>query len=178
MENGTDWRWLASRSAAWAALFAAGVAAGAALVGVLLPLFAPALQAMDQGMSQARALSENALVAGIFLKNATVVLLVVLLGKPTRGIVPALVCLQNSLLIGALASALHGAQGLAWWRFALFLAPHGVFELPAIFLACAIGMLAWPTARRLRLALVPLGLLAVAAVVEVYVTPVLGSRLI
>ena len=60
------------------------------------------------------------LIAGIFL-----------------GIPPLLSAVTNGVVIGYVLSKTYEIGGLAiWWR----LLPHGIFELPAVFIALGMGM--------------------------------------
>jgi uncharacterized membrane protein SpoIIM required for sporulation len=115
--------------------------------------------------------------AGVFLKNASVVLLCVSLGRATRGLFPVFVSVVNGLLLGCLAGTL-ASVGIPVWRFAAALAPHGAFELPAIFAACGIGVLALGVRERLRKSVPVLAILAVAAAVEVTVSPMVANFLL
>ena len=117
--------------------------------------------------------------------RATAVLVLGLLG----GVAPVLFVLVNGLLVGFLLGIINLIQpGVSPWTIFLSIAPHGIFELPAIFLAAAWGMklgLAWllPGAEGQRLEtlketgreawivlLVVLALLAIAGLVEGNVT--------
>jgi uncharacterized membrane protein SpoIIM required for sporulation len=102
------------------------------------------------------------------------------------GIGPVYMMLFNGLLIGVVASACHRAEmSLALWSF---VTPHGVLELPAIFIAGGAGLLlgkgilfpgtlprrdsvaeAGGQAIRLLLGVVPI--LVVAGVIEGFVSP-------
>ena len=104
----------------------------------------------------------------IFLKNAFVVIICVFLGM--RAVVPTLVCVINGLVIGSLGGLLNYV-GFSWFKYGLSLAPHGVFELSAIFLACAIGVSMYPAKEKLKLAATPLGMLMIAAFIETWISP-------
>lgn len=72
----------------------------------------------------------------IFLNNSQVALLSILLGV-LLGVFPMIVALFNGLLLGYVMSALMPKVGfLYFWR----LLPHGLFELPAVFMALALGL--------------------------------------
>lgn len=70
----------------------------------------------------------------IFLKNAVASLIAVWSGA-LLGIIPVLVAAQNGVLLGVV---------FAWKKsfidILLNILPHGVFELPAFFMACGLGM--------------------------------------
>lgn len=126
---------------------------------------------------------------GIFLNNLQASLLMVL-GGITLGLLTAFALFTNGVLIGFVATPAVAETGL--FGTLLLLVPHGIFELPAVFIAAAIGFrVAVLLGNRLRghrdqlrptpteqhqlgvLAGVAIALLVVAAVVEVYVTPAL-----
>jgi len=81
----------------------------------------------------------------IFLHNLKVALIAAVGGMLTRGI-PLAVSLLNGTMLGLCAVVILVGDGLSLLQLVLFLGPHGVFELPAILFACAIG------ARLLRVA--------------------------
>lgn len=94
----------------------------------------------------------------------------------------------NAGSIGAML-ALTAEEGMASWKVILFgLAPHGIFELSAFFLAVALGLYvgtyifrknkpySWGLLGRhvlLSLVVVAIPLIAFAAVIEAYITPIL-----
>ncbi len=67
----------------------------------------------------------------IFLRNAMVGLLSILLGV-ALGIFPLFAAVTNGMLLGAVLGLFPGEA----WR----VIPHGVFELPAIFIAWGLGL--------------------------------------
>lgn len=71
------------------------------------------------------------LIAAIFLRNGMAAVLTIFLGA-FFGIVPAAAILFNGLLFGAV---LQMAPGDIWRVL-----PHGVFELPAMFIAWGLGL--------------------------------------
>ena len=79
--------------------------------------------------------------------------------------------LMNGIVIGMLG-VLGTNLGMPVISFIMGILPHGVVELPALFLASAIGMLgisheSW------RIASIPFLMLLVAAGIESYITPLL-----
>ena len=125
------------------ALFATGAAIGAyapaAAAGAAEALTALATTLRGRGVLE--------IVGFIFLKNATAAAVAIVLGV-AGGLVPAAAALLNGIALGAVASA-AAARGVAVWANLL---PHGVFELPAIFIAWALGLwlgaAIWTKARR------------------------------
>ena len=102
------------------------------------------------------------------------------------GLGPIYMMLFNGLLIGVVGSACYGAgMSLGLWSF---VAPHGVLELPAIFIAGGAGLvlgkgvvfpgtlprrdsIAEAGAEAIRLLLGALPLLVIAGIVEGFVSP-------
>ena len=121
----------------------------------------------------------------IFINNAIKALGLVFLGI-LLGLPPLLFIGLNGFILGGLGSALESVNG---WRYVIAgFVPHGVIEIPVILLATALGLtlgmesLKWLVRRESRVKLqlsdclkVYLRLilpgLAVAAVIEVFVTP-------
>ncbi|MGB9849123.1 MAG: stage II sporulation protein M [Moorellaceae bacterium] len=162
----------------WAVLFAAGVAAGA--------LFPNAFRRfVDETMRVGSALvgsTANSLplwfAAGIFVKNCIVASVLMLAGRHSRGIFPAAVCFLNGVLVGTVGCILHRNLGLSPWSFAIALAPHGSAELPAVFLSAAVGMSPLTVREKARLAWLPVAMLAAAAVLETWISPLVASRVL
>jgi stage II sporulation protein M len=121
----------------------------------------------------------------IFINNAIKALGIIFLGI-LLGLPPILFIGLNGFILGGLGSALEAVNG---WRYAVAsFVPHGVIEIPVILLATALGLtVGWESFRwlvrkesRARLQL-SYGLkvyvrwilpgLAVAAIIEVFVTP-------
>jgi stage II sporulation protein M len=121
----------------------------------------------------------------VFSNNAIKVLLLVLLGILV-GLPPLLFIAVNGFVLGGLGAALESVMG---WRYVLAsFVPHGVIEIPLILLAAALGLTVglesfkWLGRRESRVKLqLSNGLrvyvrwilpgLAVAAIIEVFVTP-------
>lgn len=132
------------------------------------------------------------LALGLLRNNALSTLLAVAIGFVPLLFLPAVIPLVNGAAIGLMA-ALWRTSGLSLARFFLAgLAPHGIFEIPAMAYAAGIGLLVTlemtkkldperaprtiPAGRLAVMAvrawlLVVLPLLAAAAVVEAFVTP-------
>jgi stage II sporulation protein M len=137
---------------------------------------------MFSGMSRIQ------LAAAIFLNNALKTLIAILLGS-LLGLVPAIFLLANGVALGVAWTLSSGARGP--WLSLLSLLPHGILELPAVFLGTSIGLMIGLAAFRrmtrrgeatlgseLTLALryfcsVIVPLLFAAALVEAFITAVL-----
>jgi len=127
------------------------------------------------------------LVLIIFINNAIKALGLVFLGI-LLGLPPLLFIGLNGFILGGLGSALESVEG---WRYVVAsFVPHGVIEIPVILLATALSLtlgmesLKWLIRRESRVKLQLsdclkvylrwiLPGLAVAAIIEVFVTPLL-----
>ena len=167
----------------------AALAGGLAIIYV--PQLATQLQQLLQQFAQIfRGLPRLQLAIAIFFNNSFKTLLVILLG-PLLGLAPAILLLVNGAILGAVLPVAAATRGL--WESIMTIVPHGVLELPAIFLGTSIGLRlgahAWRrlagTADKTLFAelgdglriyfslIVPL--LLVAAAVEVYLTPLIAG---
>lgn len=124
------WRDLAS---AKGFIFAAvAIFFGAAVVGALYPQFSlPQLELFREYAEMFRGRSWAGLVLLIFFNNAVAAGIAILLA-PLLGLVPLLGVVTNGLILGAFW--LQHADN--FWR----LIPHGIFELPAVFIAWGVGL--------------------------------------
>jgi stage II sporulation protein M len=127
------------------------------------------------------------LVLMIFINNAIKALGLVFLGI-LLGLPPLLFVGLNGFILGGLGSALESVNG---WRYVMAsFVPHGVIEIPVILLATALGLTVgmesfkWLVRRESRIKLQLsdclkvylrwiLPGLAIAAIIEVFVTPLL-----
>ncbi|NLB00792.1 MAG: stage II sporulation protein M [Methanomicrobiales archaeon] len=175
-----------ARSTIFAAVFFA-IAIG---IGVVTVAHDPEIGAQaatlfrEQVAGQLLSDSPAVLAGKIFLNNLTTCLILTL-GGASLGVVTMLILSVNGLLIGMLTELVRQQQGLVFIAAALI--PHGIFEIPAFLIAGGLGLLlgkeliaewygvsdaaaeARPLARRFLRVVVPL--LAVAAVVEAFITP-------
>jgi stage II sporulation protein M len=85
-----------------------------------------------------RGLSKFELAAAIFLNNALKTLLEILLGS-LFGIIPMVFLLANGIALGVVFSL--SAQSRGPWLSLLSILPHGILELPAVFLGASIGLM-------------------------------------
>ena len=134
---------------------------------------------------------QSQMMATIFFNNLVASCLSMLYGLIPFVPLSALALGTNALMLGAFA-ALYQMQGPGLGVYLVGILPHGIFELSALILACTLGLLIsrtgtdrirrkkeamplWPRLqdclRAFLLLAVPL--LAAAAAVETYVTPVL-----
>ena len=130
---------------------------------------------------------QSQLMATLFFNNITASLLSML-----YGLIPfsALALGTNALMLGAFA-AIYQQQGIGFGAYFVGVLPHGIFELSALILSCALGLLICRTGteRILKKSDTPffrrvldcirvfltfsVPLLLVAALIETYVTPAL-----
>jgi len=83
------------------------------------------------------------LAAAIFLNNALKTLIAILLGA-LLGLVPAIFLLANGAALAVAWSLSADARGP--WLSLLSLLPHGMLELPAVFLGTSMGLMIGLTA--------------------------------
>ncbi len=180
-----------------ATIFAAAVFAVSVGLGVVAVARDPAVGVevmtlfRDQVAGQLLSDSPAVLAGKIFLNNLGTCLLL-FLGGASLGIVTLLILTVNGLLIGAVMELVRQQQGLLFVAAALV--PHGIFEIPSFLIAGGLGLLlgqeliaewhgrgdaaagALPLARLFLRVVVPL--LAVAAIVEAFITPAVLSVII
>lgn len=161
----------------------AGIAAGLAYVR-----FQPgmAFEYMERLARQFGNISDNPFrnFVWIFLNNARVALLVVVAGL-FFGVGSGFVIFANGFIVGLVVGVLK-EEGIPVKTLILGLVPHGIVEIPAILLAGAAGMcwyrriiesedkgkgLKEGALQALRLYIVVLLMLLVAAFIEAYITP-------
>ncbi len=104
---------------------------GAILGGVVPSLADPMLEALRDYVMPLEEAGFAEIAFFIFWKNAVAALIAIGLG-PLGGIFPGWSALVNGVVVGAVIAA---EAGRSW-----LLVPHGIFELPAIFLAWGLGL--------------------------------------
>ena len=133
---------------------------------------------------------QSQMMATLFFNNITASLLSMLYGLIPFLPLSALALGTNALMLGAFA-AIYQQQGIGLGVYVLGVLPHGIFELSALILSCALGLLICRTGteRILKKSDTPffrrvldcirvfltfsVPLLLVAALIETYVTPAL-----
>ena len=196
-----DDAWAEHRRYVW---FSTGLFALGAIVGVLL--YAAGVNLMDLFLELITEefgegeLPEDGLAGGsielsasFFIANNTPPFLAAIFGALTVGLVTALIMVFNGVLIGNVLLAAGAETGFG--TIIALLVPHGVFELPALFIAAGVGFrFLHRTAQRIAgsrdalltraylrrtTALVVFGwlLLVLAAFVEAYVTILVADAL-
>lgn len=112
--------------------FAAGLFLFGALIGMLLPEVSRAQISLFKEFAEGfQGKSAPALILAIFLSNVGASALALLAGG-LLGLVPLIAALVNGMLLGGF---LLYAPTLVWR-----IVPHGLLELPAVFIAWGIGM--------------------------------------
>jgi stage II sporulation protein M len=119
-------------------LFSAG-----AILGVLVAFYAPHIsQYFNENVADFvklfRALPKVQLAAAIFVNN-TIKALLVIIGGLAFGLFPVIFLLANGAALGFVLSVSMRSRGALTALLAIL--PHGIFELPAIFLATSMGLL-------------------------------------
>ncbi len=110
------------------------------LIGFFLPvpqtIELQILEMIKQLVEKTANMSALGLIQFIFLNNLQSSFLGLFLGV-LFGIFPLIVSLSNGYLLGFVASKSVGLEGiLSLWK----IFPHGIFELPAVFIALGMGM--------------------------------------
>lgn len=124
------------------------------------------------------------LAAKVFLNNLQACI-ILFLGGASLGLLTAFVLAANGLVIGAIIEVVREERGLVFVLAAIL--PHGIFEVPAFVIAGALGFLLarglWQdlqgtgdanvTALRLgrHFVTIVVPLIAVAAIIEAFITP-------
>ena len=119
-------------------LFAAGAAAG--LVAVYrIPSLADHFQdTLANFVRMFAGMPPLKLAGAIFLNNAFKTLCAIVLGL-FFGIIPGIFLLANGAALGVAMSISVQARGL--WPSLMAILPHGILELPAVFLGTSIGLM-------------------------------------
>ena len=115
----------------------------ATLLGALATSFTPHIapyfnQNVGQFVRLFRSLPKLPLAGAIFLNN-TIKALLVILGGVALGLFPVIFLLANGAALGFVLAASIRSRGVL--AALLAIVPHGIFELPAIFLATSMGLL-------------------------------------
>lgn len=179
-----------SAAGAFGVLVLIGFFAALAFPQAAQQILARFLSQLDQ-LGLADDLSNREMLATLFFNNLNASFLSLLYGLIPFAYLSALAIGTNALLLGVFA-AFYQQQGLALTVYLVGILPHGIFELTALILSCALGLLLCAAVTdRLRgkegavsilsrlgdcsrvflCVIVPLLLLA--AFVETYVTPLL-----
>lgn len=172
-------------------MFGVGAVIGLMIVNRFPQLGVSFEESLNAFVTGFHGLPKTKLAAAIFLNNSLKTLIVILFGALV-GVIPAVFLVVNGAALGVVMALSSHSRGL--WVSLLSVAPHGVLELPAVFLGTAIGlMIGMGMLRRIfgkpafelrtelgravrffTLIIVPI--LFIAAIVEAYVTAALVGR--
>jgi uncharacterized membrane protein SpoIIM required for sporulation len=135
--------WLEHRPYVWfaTALFAGGIALGGALVATGVDLSELFLELLmeefdDEALAEGGG-GEIELSATFFLVQNTPPFLASILGALTLGLLTVAIMVLNGVLVGNIAVVVGLEVGFG--PIVALLVPHGIFELPALFIAAGIG---------------------------------------
>ncbi|WP_162991448.1 stage II sporulation protein M [Halostella salina] len=131
-----QWLALAAREHRRYLLFSLGVFLVGTLGGVGLVVQDVDLLA-ELGFSEIRGVIPGELTVLSLLANNTRAFAIMLLGALTLGLLTAFGLVVNGVLVGYVGAIAGGQQGLGFVLLAI--APHGVLELPALFVASAVA---------------------------------------
>lgn len=182
-------QWQLLRPYVWATvgLFVVGIVLGIGLIVADIALFELL------GLGELGEALPDELTVGTILVNNTQAFLMLIIGAITFGILTVWGVVFNGVVVGYVATPVAAEDGIA--EVLVLLAPHGVLELPAVFVAAAVGLrLVHIGINRLRgqrdqlfkryelqglIGIIGVAwiVLAVAAVIEVYLTPALFELL-
>ncbi len=169
-------------------LFAAGFIFGLMIINRFPEMVEPFESSLTGFISIFRGLPKPQLAAAIFVNNTVKTLVMILLGT-LLGAIPVFFLVVNGAALGMVLSLSGQTRGIGISLLSVL--PHGILELPAVFLGTAIGLMmgtsmarkvfaksAYKIGGELSHALkffctVIVPLLFVAALVEAYVTPAL-----
>ncbi|ADB59045.1 protein of unknown function DUF95 transmembrane [Haloterrigena turkmenica DSM 5511] len=140
--------WTEHRPYAWfsAALFAVGIGIGVALYAAGVDLTELLLEMITEDFGEGELpgggvdpVGEITFepTASFFIANNTPPFLAAIGGALTLGLVTLLIMVFNGLLIGNVAAVLGAETGPV--LILALIGPHGIFELPALFIAAGVG---------------------------------------
>jgi stage II sporulation protein M len=118
-------------------IFAVFFAIGYAAVVAMPDMGSTVVSSFKQEVSPLKELSPLGMMIGIFANNAFKCLLVMVLGLGL-GIVPIGFVLANGLILGVVVAVTLKSTSLLYVLVGIV--PHGIFELPMVFISAAIGL--------------------------------------
>lgn len=173
---------LLSGTRIWILVFLTGILAGSLLYHPIYDLILPLIKSTVAMAEKPAALSSISdavyLLCLYFFKNTLVIVLCLMSARPTRGLLPGLILVINGVVLGFAAILIHDLAGLSYGKFVLGILPHGLFEFTALFLACAAGYRAVDYKKAWRFVWLPLCLLAIAAFMEAFISPLVIESLV
>jgi stage II sporulation protein M len=126
----------------WYLLIIVGIFVAFAIIGYAVAVMSPGYtdQTINEVKDQVGPLKETSalgLMLGIFENNVIKCFLVVVLGLAI-GVAPLLFIVANGIVIGIVVGATIGKTGLLYVLVGIL--PHGIIEMPMVFLSAAIGL--------------------------------------
>ncbi|TMT77916.1 stage II sporulation protein M [Haloterrigena sp. H1] len=176
-----------------AGLFAVGIVVGIALMIAGYNLLEIIQEVVGEPLFPDISDRSRLELAQFLLVNNSRAFLLSILGVLTLGLLTAWAMVFNGIIVGNVGAFIAGSVGVGYILVGLL--PHGIFELPALFIAAGVGFrLLYRVGQRIRgsrssiitkrylyrtglLVLAGWLLLVVAAVVEAFVTPALLETL-
>jgi len=131
--------WTEHRRYTWFAvgLFAFGTVLGAALLFAGVNLLELVTELLEEELFPELEDEEFELTATFFIVNNTQPFLLSIVGALSLGLLTAFVMIFNGIIVGNISAAIGGTVGFDY--IVVGLAPHGIFELPALFIAAGVG---------------------------------------
>ena len=120
------------------AMFALGLVIGLVIVYRIPELADHFANTLSQFVQTFAGMPSWKLALAIFANNSLKTLMAILLGT-VLGIVPGIFLLANGVALGVAFSLSIQTRGL--WLAVFSILPHGVLELPAVFLGTSIGLM-------------------------------------
>lgn len=175
------------------ALFTVGILIGIALAAAGVDLLELFMEYTGEGLFPEAEDEDFELTARFFIVNNTLPFLMSIVGAITLGVLPFWIMLFNGVVVGNLLSTIAPVVGVDY--IVVGILPHGIFELPALFVAAGVGFRivhrfgqrvlghreAFITRRYVYrtgvLVLVAWVILLIAAVIEAHLTPFLLEEL-
>jgi stage II sporulation protein M len=118
--------------------FGAGIAAGLLVVAHYPALTDQFEQTITSFVSVFREMPRIKLAGAIFLNNAAKTLFAIVLGA-LLGILPAIFLFANGIALAVVWSLSAHSRGVSLTLLSIL--PHGIIELPAVFLGTSIGLM-------------------------------------
>ena len=118
-------------------LFALGTVGGIALLLAGVNLLELVAELLDEGLFPELEDEEFELTATFFIVNNSQAFFMAIVGALSLGLLTAFVMVFNGVVVGNIGAAVGDLVGVDY--IVVGLLPHGVFELPALFIAAGVG---------------------------------------
>ncbi|RQG86975.1 stage II sporulation protein M [Natrarchaeobius halalkaliphilus] len=139
MLESLDAAWIEHRRYAWfaAGLFAFGTGVGIVLLVAGVNLLEIIAELFDDGLFPELEDEDFELTATFFIRHNTPPFLMSIVGALSLGLLTAFIMFFNGVVVGNVSAIAGDAVGVDY--ILVGLAPHGIFELSALFVASGIG---------------------------------------